>query len=242
MIRALKLQYKLYFMEAFGLFIFMVSACFFGAMLEHPNSDWHHAIPNAFLRLVIMGFAMGSTALFIFLSPSTAPSGSFINPAVTITRYRLNQINFEDTVWYCIFQLLGGLFGVYFMSWLMGNYLTDPEINYMVTVPGKDVSAIIAALVETLIAFVMITAVLFISNNEKLKKSTPFVAAFIVCLDVIVAGPISGFGMNPARTLASAIPAHTYTDIWIYMVCPFVGMLGAAEVFVWYLKRHDKFI
>jgi aquaporin Z len=88
----------------------------------------------------------------------------------------------------------------------------------------------------------MITAVLFISNNEKLKKSTPFVAAFIVCLDVIVAGPISGFGMNPARTLASAIPAHTYTDIWIYMVCPFVGMLGAAEVFVWYLKRHDKFI
>ena len=242
MIRALRLQYKLYFMEAFGLFIFMVSACFFGGMLEHPNSEWHRAIPNGFLRLVIMGIAMGTTALFIFLSPSTAPSGAFINPAVTITRYRLDQINFEDTIWYCIFQLFGGLFGVYLMSWLMGNYLTDPTINYLVTVPGKDVSVITAAIVETLIAFAMITVVLFVSNRKRIKKRTPVIAAVLVAIDVIVAGPISGFGMNPARTLASAIPAHTYTDIWIYMVCPFVGMLGAAEVFVWYKKRRENII
>lgn len=242
MIRALKLQYKFYFMEAFGLFIFMVSACFFGAMLEHPNSQWHQAIPNAYFRLVIMGVAMGATALFIFLSPSTAPSGAFINPAVTIMRYRLDQINFEDAIWYCVFQVLGGLLGVYFMSWIMGVYVTDPVINYMVTVPGKDVSAIVAAIVETLIAFAIITAVLFASNNEIIKKFTPFVAAVIVSVDVIVAGPISGFGMNPARSLASAIPAHTYTDIWIYMVCPFIGMLSAAEVFVWYKKRSDKLI
>ncbi len=239
MLTALKQQYRLYLMEAFGLFIFMVSACFFGGMLEHPRSEWHLAIPNAFLRMLILSLSMGLTALFIFLSPSTKPSGAYINPAVTIMRYRLNQINFEDTIWYCIFQLLGGLFGVYLMSWIMGDYLTNPRINYVVTVPAKDVSIFLVFFVETIIGFTMITSILFAYNFEKTKKFTPFIAALLVSFNVLVAGPISGFGMNPARTLASAIPANTYNSIWIYMICPFVGMLLAAEVFIWYQKRSE---
>ena len=55
---------------------------------------------------------------------------------------------------------------------------------------------------------------------------------------MIVAGPVSGFGMNPARSFASAFPAHTYTAFWIYMIIPFAGMLSAAEVFLFMRKRN----
>jgi aquaporin Z len=59
---------------------------------------------------------------------------------------------------------------------------------------------------------------------------------------VILAGPVSGFGMNPARTFASALPSHTWTAIWIYMVVPVISMLCAAELFLSYRKRalHKK--
>jgi aquaporin Z len=47
---------------------------------------------------------------------------------------------------------------------------------------------------------------------------------------VTFVGPISGFGMNPARSFASALPAHIWTAFWIYLFMPFAGMLGAVEI------------
>src|SRR5882757_2123753 len=100
-------------MEALGLAIFMVSACFFTAMMEHHSSSWHHAIPDDRTRLIIIGAAMGLTALFIFYSPVTAPSGAYINPAVTLVQWRMGSISSTDTFFYIIFQLLGGTLAVY---------------------------------------------------------------------------------------------------------------------------------
>ncbi len=38
--------------------------------------------------------------------------------------------------------------------------------------------------------------------------------------------------MNPARTVASALPAQHWTALWIYFTAPLIGMLAAAEVYV----------
>src|SRR4051812_13027177 len=73
-----------YLQEALGLSIFMCSACVFGALLESKDSIVHQNIHLPFLRTVMMAILMGSTALFIFYSRFTSPSGSHINPAVTI--------------------------------------------------------------------------------------------------------------------------------------------------------------
>ncbi|MBC7557717.1 MAG: aquaporin [Chryseobacterium sp.] len=110
--------------------------------------------------------------------------------------------------------------------------MTTPPVNYVVTIPGKNIKIWEAMLSETFSAFFMITMVLFFSDVEKLKKSVPYVAALLVGIYVYVMGPISGFGMNPARTLASAIPAGIYSEFWIYMLCPTLGMLLAAELYL----------
>lgn len=234
-------HFKLYLMEAFGLFLFMVSACFFDGMLEHPGSSWNTALPNAFTRLLVMGVAMGFTALFIFLSPLTAPSGAFINPAVTLIRWRLKEMKMSEVILYSIFQCLGGLAAVYIMAYFMGNLLTSAPVNFVVTVPGKSIDAWQAAVMETVISFIMASMVLFTSVHLRFKKYTSYLAAMLVAGFVIVSGPVSGFGMNPARTLASAVPADIYTAFWIYMLMPFAGMLGAAELFLWVKKRKlDK--
>ena len=226
-----------YLQEALGLAIFMISACFFSAMLEGKDSVLHLAIPNGRVRLLIMGILMGSTALIIFYSPLTAPSGSHINPAVTLVFLRLGKICPRDAMFYILFQFIGGLIAVYLMAFLLGHPLTDRPVNYATTVPGKQGVAA-AALTELFIAFIMVSMVLFTSNSERLRKSTRLIAGLLVCLNVVVAGPVSGFGMNPARTLASAIPANTYTAFWIYMIMPFTGMLGAAEFFLFFQKKR----
>jgi aquaporin Z len=39
--------------------------------------------------------------------------------------------------------------------------------------------------------------------------------------------------MNPARTFASALPAHHWTALWLYFTAPLLGMFLAAEVYLW---------
>lgn len=225
-----------YLQEALGLAIFMISACFFGALLWGNDTSFHFTIQNETARNIVTGILMGTTALIIFYSPFTAPSGSHINPAVTITFLRLNKMCPWDAMFYIIFQFIGGTVAVYIMALLMGNVLIQPPVNYAVTVPGK-AGVVPAAVTEFIIAVIMMTMVLFTSGHNKLKNYTRIIAGCFVCLYVIFAGPVSGFGMNPARSFASAFPAHNYTAFWIYMSVPFAGMLTAAELYLFAEKK-----
>ena len=234
-----KKNWKHYLQEALGLAIFMVSACFFGALLEAKSSAIHDVITNGQLRTIFMGVLMGATALLIFYSPWTAPSGSHINPAVTFTYLRLNKMCPWDALFFILFQVAGGTAAVYGMQLLMGNLLTDPPVQSVVTVPGK-YGAVPALIMEFAIAFITMSMVLFTSDHNKLKKHTRIFAGSLVCTWVIVAGPISGFGMNPARSFASALPANVWTAFWIYLITPFAGMLSAAEVYLFSKKGLNK--
>ena len=241
-LRQMKASFKknwiYYLQEALGLAIFMISACFFSALFWGNDSSFHFTVNNLMLRNIVTGLLMGITALLIFYSPFTAPSGSQINPAVTVTFLRLNKMCPWDASFYIIFQFIGGTLAVYLMAALLGNALTTQPVNYAVTIPGNSGVAA-AAMTEYIIAVIMMTMVLFTSENNSLKKYTRIIAGCFVCLYVIIAGPVSGFGMNPARSFASALPAHTYTAFWIYMFIPFAGMLSAAEVFLFIKKRKE---
>jgi aquaporin Z len=236
---AFRKNWKHYLQEALGLAIFMISACFFSAMLFSEKSSWYHAIPGETTRNIVMGIAMGSTALFIFYSPFTAPGGSHINPAVTLTFLRLDKMCKYDAIFFVIFQIIGGTVGVFIMQRLMGSILTNPPVNSAITVPGKNGSWW-ALVIELIIAFITMSMVLFTSHNNTLKKYTRIFAGCLVCTWVIVAGPISGFGMNPARSLASALPAGIWTSFWIYLFVPFIGMLLAAEFYL-FVESKSKF-
>ncbi|HEY2649695.1 MAG TPA: aquaporin, partial [Puia sp.] len=74
-------------------------------------------------------------------------------------------------------------------------------------------------------------------NHPVLKKYSRIFAGILVCLFVIIAGPVSGFGMNPARSFSSALPSNVWTSFWIYLFMPLAGMMGAAEVYLLVRKR-----
>lgn len=172
---------------------------------------------------------MACTALFIFYSPLTRASGAQINPAVTITFVRLGKMKKWDAFYYIVFQFVGGTAAVYGMAAIMGEMLVGPPVNFAATVPGKG-GKWQALYTEFVISFAMMSMILFTSSHRRWKKYTRIIAGAFVCLFVIIAGPISGFGMNPARSFSSALPSGLWTAFWIYLFIPIAGMLAAAEV------------
>ena len=58
MFERLRKNWALYLIEAWGLGVFMVSACIFATLLEHPDSPARAALDNGDLRRALMGLAM----------------------------------------------------------------------------------------------------------------------------------------------------------------------------------------
>jgi len=230
MVEALKQHWPEYLMEATELGLFMISACAFTVLLFHPSSPVARIVPDGILRRMLMGIAMGSTAIAIIFSPLGKRSGAHFNPSVTLTYFRLGKVELWDAVFYLVAQFIGGIGGILAAMLLLGRTAANPAVNYAVTVPGPyGVAAAFAA--EVLISFLLMSVVLRVSNTRSIARWTGLFAGVLVATYITLESPISGMSMNPARTLSSAVGASVWMSLWIYFIAPPIGMLAAAEVF-----------
>lgn len=226
--RAVGAHWPEYAMEAAGLGLFMVSACAVGTLVGHPRSPVVEALPSEVLRRLAAGIAMGLTAIALISSPWGQRSGAHLNPATTLTFWRLGKVAGVDAAGYAVAQALGGLVGVLVSAAVLGGLLADPGVRYVATIPGpRGVGWAFAA--ELLISLLLMTVVLRVSNAPRFARLTPLVVGGLVAAYITVEAPLSGMSMNPARSLASAVPAGEWTGFWIYLVAPPLGMLAAAE-------------
>jgi len=234
---ALMLHWPEYLMEFGELAVFMVSACIFTVLVEHTSSPVHHAIASPMLRRSLIGLAMGLTAILLIYSPWGKQSGAHFNPSTTLTFLRLGKIHRWDAAFYMLAQFAGGVLGVLLSALILGQPLAHRSVRYATTVPG-DSGTLVAFAAEVVISFFLMTLVLNVSNRPAIARLTGLFAGILVATYISLESPISGMSMNPARTLASAVPARLWSALWIYFTAPPMGMLLAAELFVRSRGKH----
>lgn len=220
-----------YAIEAAGLALFMVSAGLFTVLLEHPESPVRRTIADPLLRRTLVGLAMGATAIGIIYSRWGKRSGAHINPAVTLTFYRLGKIEPWDAAYYVGAQFLGAVLGVLAVSIALGVKFSESHVRFVVTVPGPGGSAEAFA-GELVISFLLMLAILLLSNVRGLNRYTGLIAGLLVATYIALEAPLSGMSMNPARTFGSAAAGRIWTALWVYFTAPPLGMLLAAEIYV----------
>jgi aquaporin Z len=219
-----------YLIEAGGLALFMISAGAFGTLLEYPQSLVHDRLPDPLVRRAVMGVAMAATAVGLIYSPWGRQSGAHFNPAVTLTFFRLGKVAPWDGLFYMIAQILGGLVGVLLISAVLGNAFRRPPVEFVVTVPGSS-GLLFAFLAELVISFGLMLTVLYTSNCVRLMRYTGLFAGALLAFYITIEAPFSGMSMNPARTLASALPSGIWEGLWIYFSAPLFGMLAAVDAY-----------
>src|SRR3954464_983644 len=216
--------------EAALLGSFMLSACLFATLLFYPGSPILRTVPDSFVRRLIMGVAMGTTAVALNYSPWGKQSGAHYNPAVTLAFTRLGKVAPQDAIGYIAAQFAGAVLGVWAAVFLVDRMLATSQVHYAVTRPGPR-GDMVAFAAEVGISFILMTVVLTVSNRANLARFTGLCAGLLVATFITLEAPLSGMSMNPARTIGSGFWAGDWTALWIYIIAPPLGMLAAAEIY-----------
>jgi aquaporin Z len=226
-----------YLIEAACLGLFMVSACSFTVLLQHPGSAIRQMLPSAFVRRLVTGVAMGLTAIALIYSPWGKRSGAHLNPSLTLTFLRLGKIEPWDACFYVLAQFIGGTLGVLLSGLMWGHAIAEQNVRYAATLPGARGMGV-AFVAEMGISFVMMTMVLNVSNSAQIARFTGVIAGALVATYITLESPLSGMSMSPARSFASAAPGRLWNSLWIYFTAPPLSMMLAAQVYLW-LRGKD---
>jgi len=236
---ALTSHWPEYLIEAACLGLFMVLACSFTVLLQHPGSVVRQMLPSVFLRRLATGIAMGLTAVAIIYSPWGKQSGGHLNPSITLTYFRLGKIEPWDAGFYVLAQFIGGALGVAIAALIWGEAVAHQNVRYAATLPGRGNA--IAFVAELVISFLMMTMVLNISNSARFARFTGVIAGALVATFITIESPLSGMSMSPARSFASALPGRLWNSLWIYFTAPPLGMMLAAQAYLWLRGKHAVF-
>jgi aquaporin Z len=229
-----------YLIEAACLGLFMVSACSFTVLLQHPGSTLRQMLPSAFVRRLLTGIAMGLTAIALIYSPWGKQSGAHLNPSVTLTFFRLGKVGPWDATYYVLAQFIGGTLGVLLSALIWGEAIAHETVRYAATIPAAGRTGV-AFIAELVISFLMMTMVLNVSNSARIARFTGVIAGALVATYITLESPLSGMSMSPARSFASAAPARVWNSLWIYFTAPPLGMMLAAQVYLWLRGKQAVF-
>ncbi len=162
-------------------------------------------------------------------------SGTHINPAVTLAFLVAGEIRLGTAIGYWTVQLLGALFGAFLLKVLLP---TPGDLG--VTILSPDVTPLQGMLVETLLTFLLVNTIFNTAVSGKAGGFAGLAIGVTLVFCILMGGPLTRAGLNPARTLGPAIVSGTYTDLWLYLVGPCVGAILAALLYVGVLKENGR--
>ncbi|POO03974.1 Major intrinsic protein [Trema orientale] len=130
---------------------------------------------------------------------------------------------------YVVSQLLGATLASLTLRVLFSDQDNLRSIMTHYSSPTTDLEAITW---EFIISFLLMFTICGVATDHRASKDISGLAVGAVLLvNVMVAGPITGASMNPARSFGPAIVLGIYTKIWVFILAPVLGAMAATLVY-----------
>ena len=185
--------------------------------------------------LPVIALATG-LALSAAITASINVSGAHLNPAVTLVLLATGRIAAPRAAAYVVAQLTGATAAAAVIaaifSGVPGGGEAVVEVGLGATAPGAGVSAGEALATEAVIAFVLVFVIFGAAVDARAPAGFAGLAiGLTVAALILLAGPISGASMNPARSFGPALVDGTWTVHWIYWIGPAIGGLAGGLLY-----------
>jgi MIP family channel proteins len=148
-------------------------------------------------------------------------SGAHFNPVVTLAFTLKRLFPARRLVPYWLAQLTGAVVAAIVLRWLFGD-----AVGAGVTRPK--VEPRVAVSLEAILTALLVMVVLGTADRARVVGPNAAIAVgATIALCGLIALPIDGASMNPARSLGPAIVTGRLGDLWIYLVGPTLGAVLA---------------
>lgn len=148
-------------------------------------------------------------------------SGAHLNPAVTVGFWLAGRFQAGLVLPYVVSQCLGAILASVTVRLLFPGHDTLGS-----TLPAGPAAQ--SFVLEVLLTLILMFVIFAVSTGAKEKGITAGIAVgSVIALEALFAGPVSGASMNPARSLAPAVVSGHLEHLWVYLVAPVVGAVGA---------------
>lgn len=157
-------------------------------------------------------------------------SGCHINPAITLGCLLTGRISAKDAGMYMIFQVIGAFIGAGILAALVG---CESGLGANALQAGNGITTAQGVIAEIVFTCVFVLVVLGTTDS---KKGAGNFAGLAIGLSLILVHLaciyFTGTSVNPARSIAPAVLAggEALSQLWIFIVCPFVGAALAAGI------------
>ncbi|KAG8376549.1 hypothetical protein BUALT_Bualt09G0075000 [Buddleja alternifolia] len=184
----------------------------------------------------ILGIAWAFGGMIFVLVYCTAGiSGGHINPAVTFGLFLARKVSLVRAVLYIIAQCLGAICGCGLVKAFQKSYYVRYGGGANELAVGYSTGTGLAA--EIIGTFVLVYTVFSATDPKRSARDShvpvlaPLPIGFAVFMVHLATIPITGTGINPARSFGATViygADKAWDDQWIFWVGPFIGAAIAA--------------
>lgn len=234
---------KEYITELIGTMILVAIGCVFGLYGMFGNS-----------LSAAIGFSLTFLGLIYCIGKY---SSCHFNPLISLSMFINGKMKADDTLWYVLAQIIGGILGALFSLVLAAQIMhTSRDFTYVSYFGDKlvnnfglmGIDLFGAILVEFLFAFVLCFVAMKATESKKIDmKSGAIIAAAMFGLIYIGCG-MTGTAVNPAKSIGAAI-AMMFSNIdgkfdpliqlWLFIIIPLLG--AVVGTFLYMILESDEF-
>ena len=231
---------KEYITELIGTAILVFIGCMFGTVIGGGLG-------------VAIGFALTFVGLIYCLGKF---SDCHFNPLITLSMFINGKMRADDTLWYVLAQIIGGIVGAVLCfillaisadSWDLLFY-ADFYGGYYVMYGQGGVEVMGAIIIEFLLAFILSYVAMKATESKKIDMRSGAVIAAAIFGLVYIGSWFTNTAVNPAKSIGAAIAmlfsgikdsAEPFLQLWVFIIFPVLGAI--VGTFIYMIMESGEF-
>jgi MIP family channel proteins len=179
----------------------------------------------------LVGVALAhGLVLAVLVSAFGAISGGHFNPAVTVAVRLAGRIEWSHAVMYVAAQLIGAVGAGFALRAVFPESSWQPtDIGTPALGAGISIGAGIA--IEAVGTLVLVLAVFGTAIDPRGPKIGGLAIGLALTADILLAGPLTGGAVNPARWFGPAVASGNFDNWYVWWVGPLIGAIVAAVLY-----------